>query len=183
MLSIPQFKQWICSCFRAVRYRENQRRQILWYRDGGDRKGGLCGKTTTSVSNSLSLCGHLWAHPPTWDCSVSRLSLRLSSIFLGPLSYCFYKWFMPLVVCFTHDPREILVGKALPCAYSHPGDKEAVCHGGDQVVVTSKSTLICVTLDDLFISSQAEFHIGNNTSSIYYLGLLWRSTQITLVEQ
>lgn len=52
---------------------------------------------------------------------------------------------MPLVVCFVHDPHEILVQKALPCVYSHPGDKEAVCRGGDEIVVIWNSTLIYVT--------------------------------------
>lgn len=64
------------------------------------------------------------------------------------------------------------MGKAWPGVYSHPGDKEAVCHGGDEIVVISNSTLICVTERNLFSFSQAEFHIRNNTSCIYYLELL-----------
>lgn len=75
------------------------------------------------------------------------------------------------------------MGKAWPCAYPHPGDKEAVCHGGDEIVVISNSTLICVTERNLFSFSQAEFHTRNNISCIYYLGLLCGWTLITFVDQ
>lgn len=58
------------------------------------------------------------------------------------------------------------MGKAWPCVYPHPGEKEAVCHGGDEIVVISNSTLICVTERNLFSFSQAEFHTRNNISCI-----------------
>lgn len=106
--------------------------------------------TSHSLDGSLHP-GSVSPNSTSEHASASGLCLRLYTFCLTPT--LFSASLGLLLVC----PMGLY--KAWPCVYSYPGDKEAVCHSGDEIVVISNSMLICVTERNLFSFSQAEFHI------------------------